>query len=348
MEDDMPVFKNALLALAAASRPGVAAVSMTLMLGAASAQEKTYLMRITLPTINDPPHQLAKNFAAAVEWDSGGRIKGEVYPASQLGSIPRQIEGVQLGSIQAAFIPPEFFVGIDERFEVMAAPGLVDSLEHGQRVASDPSVLRLVLGLGAQKGLHGVGLYMYQPSSVISRRPLRKLADFKGKKIRIFASDFQSVAFRRLGATPVAMTLADVLPAIQQGTIDSALSGIGIFVSMQYQDASKYVTETNQPATFVVCEVSQKWYDSLPRDLREVVDGAAAREIAAINPIISQAFREQRQAWVTRGGELINLSPDERSAMMNALSTVAEEVSKTKPALSSAYHLVADAANRTR
>ena len=63
--------------------------------------------------------------AAAVERDSGGRIKSEVYPASQLGSIPRQIEGVQFGAIQAAVIPPEFFVGIDERFEVMAAPGLV-------------------------------------------------------------------------------------------------------------------------------------------------------------------------------------------------------------------------------
>ena len=71
-----------------------------LTFGAARAQDKTYVMKITLPTINDTPHQLAKNFAAAVEKDSGGRIKGEVYPASQLGSIPRQIEGVQFGAIQ--------------------------------------------------------------------------------------------------------------------------------------------------------------------------------------------------------------------------------------------------------
>ena len=63
--------------------------------------------------------------------DSGGRIKAEIYPASQLGSIPRQIEGLQFGAIQAGVIPPEFFVGVDERFEVMAAPGLVDSMAHG-------------------------------------------------------------------------------------------------------------------------------------------------------------------------------------------------------------------------
>jgi TRAP-type transport system periplasmic protein len=101
-------------------------LSIAFALGAAHAQEKTYVMKITTPTINDGPHLLAKNFAAAVERDSGGRIKGEVYPASQLGSIPRQIEGVQFGSIQAATITPDFFVGVDPRFEVLAAPGLVD------------------------------------------------------------------------------------------------------------------------------------------------------------------------------------------------------------------------------
>jgi TRAP-type mannitol/chloroaromatic compound transport system substrate-binding protein len=188
--------------VAPAEVTGAVALSLTLILGAAWAEEKAYVMRVSLATINDPPHQLAKNFAAVVEWYSDGRIKGEIYPASQLGAIPRQIEGVQLGAIQAAIIPPEFFVGVDERFEVMAASGLVDSLEHGQRVATDRAVLRLMLGLGAQKGLHGAGLSMYQPSSVISRRPLRHLADFQGKKIRIYASDFQSEAFRRLGAAP--------------------------------------------------------------------------------------------------------------------------------------------------
>src|ERR1700726_1542927 len=161
-------------------------LSIAFALSAAHAQEKICVMKITTPTINDGPHLLAKNFAAAVERDSGGRIKGEVYPASQLGSIPRQIEGVQFGAIQAATVPPEFFVGVDERFEVMAAPGLVESIEHGQRVAADPAVRKLMLGLGANKGLHGVGLMMAQPTCIISKTPIRHIADFKGKKVRIF------------------------------------------------------------------------------------------------------------------------------------------------------------------
>src|SRR6202044_1084344 len=118
-------------ARAVVTRAGAAGALMLLLAvvaGGAAADDKTYVMKITLATVDDALHQYAKDYAAAVEKDSGGRIKAEVYPASQLGSIARQIEGVQFGAIQCAVIPPEFFVGVDERFEVMAAPGLVESL----------------------------------------------------------------------------------------------------------------------------------------------------------------------------------------------------------------------------
>ncbi len=332
----------------AVSAVGALALSLALTSGAARAEDKTYVMKVTLPTINDAPHQFAKDFAAAVEKDSGGRIKGEVYPASQLGSIPRQIEGTQFGSIQAAAVPPEFFVGVDERFEVMAAPGLVDTIEHGQRVAADPAVLKLMLGLGANKGLHGVGLIIAQPSCVISKFAIRHLADFKGKKIRIFASQFQSVAFDRLGATPVAMTLGDVLPALQQGAIDGSVAGIGPFVHLHFADAAKYVTETNQPAIFIILEVSQKWYDSLPKDLQQIVDQDGAKVSKDINPVALKMYQDQRQAWVAQGGELIRLPPGEQADLMKTLASVGEDVSQSKPALRDAYEIVADAAKRTR
>ncbi len=327
---------------------GASVLALALTLGAAQAQDKTFTMKITLPTINDAPHQFAKDFAAAVEKDSGGRIKGEVYPASQLGSIPRQIEGVQFGAIQAAAVPPEFFVGVDERFEVMAAPGLVDSIEHGQRVAGDPAVLKLMLSLGANKGLHGVGLIMAQPSCDISKLAIRHLADFKGKKIRVFASQFQTVAFQRLGATPVAMTLGDVLPALQQGAIDGAIAGIGPFVHLHFNDAAKYVTETNQPAIFLVFEVSQKWYDTLPKDLQEIVDRDGAAVSKSIEPTAVKMYQEQRKAWTDAGGELISLPREEQAELMRMLSSVGDDVSKTKPAVREAYEIVTDAAKRTR
>lgn len=280
--------------------------------------------------------------------DSGGRIKPEIYPASQLGSISRQAEGVQFGAIQCQVVPPEFLVGIDERFEVMAAPGLVDSMAHGQRLAADPQVLKLMLSLGADKGLHGVGLFMANPSAIIAKSPIRNLADFKGKKIRIFASPFQSVAFDRLGATPVAMALADVLPALQQGAIDGAVASDTIFNAFHYQDAAKYITETGQPAIFAIVEISKKWYDTLPADLQQVVDRTAARESVAVNPQAAAITENAGKTWLANGGELIQLSPDKQASLLKLLSSVGEDVSQTKPLLSAAYKIVSEAAARTK
>ena len=321
---------------------------VTLALTAARADDKTYVMKITLPTINEAQHQLAKNYAAAVERDSGGRIKAEIYPASQLGSIPRQIEGIQFGAIQCGIIPPEFFVGVDERFEVMTAPGLVDSMAHALRLSGDAAVLKLMLGLGAEKGLHGVGMFSTQPSAVVSRAPIRHLADFKGRKIRVFASQFQTEAMTRLGATPVAMTLGDVLPALQQGAIDGALAGMTVYTNFHYQDAAKYVTETDQPAVFIIVEVSQKWYDSLPKDLQAIVDRDGAAESIAIDPQAVAIYQQARKGWTDGGGELIKLPPDEQQALVATLASVGDDVSKSKPALREAYEIVIEAAQRTR
>src|ERR1700719_776936 len=123
------------------SAAGACILLLALALGAAqAADEKTYVMKLGTATINDAQHEWCKRFVAMVEKDSGGRIKGEIYPASQLGAIPRQIEGVQFGAIQGYIGPPEFLAGIDERYEVLSAPGLVADLAHEVRVVKDPEL----------------------------------------------------------------------------------------------------------------------------------------------------------------------------------------------------------------
>jgi TRAP-type C4-dicarboxylate transport system substrate-binding protein len=314
--------------------------------GARAADDKPIVMKIALATLDDVLHQYAKNYAAAVEKDSGGRIKVEIYPSSQLGSIQRQAEGVQFGAIQCQIVAPEFLVGIDERFEVLAAPGLVTSMAQGQRLAADPAVRKLMLGLGADKGLHGAALLMSTPSSVIAKAPIRHLADFMGKKIRIFASQFESVTMKRLGATPKPMTLAEVLPALHDNSIDGAVSALTIFGPMHFESAAKYVTEIGQPAIFGIVEISRKWYDSLPGDLQQIIDRDALAESVTINPQAIAIDAAARKAWLASGGELISLPEDEQSSLLKIVAGVGDEVSNAKPELSAAYKVVTEAAQR--
>jgi TRAP-type C4-dicarboxylate transport system substrate-binding protein len=331
---------------ASAARTGTAALVCLLaaMLGARAADDKPYVMKISLATLNDVPHQYAKDFAAAIERDSRGRIKPEIYTASQLGSVQRQIEGVQFGAIQMTVLPPEFYAGVDERFEVLATPGLVRSMAEGQRLAANPQVHDLMLGLGADKGLHGAALFMGTQSAIIAKAAIRHLSDLKGKKIRIFGSQFQSVAMHRLGAVPKPMTLADVLPALQDNVIDGAVASIAIFNAMHFEEVAKHVTETGQPATFVTVEISKKWYDSLPTDLQRLLDKDAAAESVAINPVAIEINDGASKTWTASGGELISLPPDEQSSLLKIVAGVGDEVSNAKPQLAAAYKIVTDAA----
>jgi TRAP-type C4-dicarboxylate transport system substrate-binding protein len=78
-------------------------------------------------------------------------MKAEIYPASQLASIPRQIEGAQLGSIQIVLSAPEFLVGVDPRFELLAAPGMFHNDDQVIKAITDPEFANAFLAIGAAR-----------------------------------------------------------------------------------------------------------------------------------------------------------------------------------------------------
>ena len=190
-------------------------------------------------------------------------------------------------------------------------------MEQANRTANDPAFRKAFLALGTNKGLIGIGLLVNSPVTVLTRNPARHLADFKGLKIRILTSDFQTEQVRRLGATPVAMSLGDVMPALQQGAIDGALAAVAPFTPLHFYDAAKYMTETGQYYVFLVVEMSKKWFDALPPDLQKIVLADAAHADQEIFPWQLKAIADARAIW-QQHGELISLPPDEQAEMMRA------------------------------
>jgi TRAP-type transport system periplasmic protein len=306
------------------------------------------VMKLSTASVNDAQHEFLKRFAAAVEKDSAGRIKGEIYPASQLGSIPRQIEGTQFGSIQGWLGPPEFLVGVDERYQALSAPGLFTSWEQDIRVINDAPVRDMLFNLGLNKGLVGLGIFMIGPSAIITRKPIHHLADYKGMKIRVLASPFQLEMINRMNASPVAMTLGDVLPALQQGAIDGALTPLNVFTTMHFQDAAKYVVETGQPHVNPMLVMNAKWVDALPPDLQKTVRDDSAEVSKEIVLFARDFWEAQRKVWVDSGGELTTLPADEQAAMIARISSIGNDLSKDKPALDRAVTQVFESAARNK
>jgi TRAP-type C4-dicarboxylate transport system substrate-binding protein len=318
-----------------------ATISLLAGLGTpACAQSNPIVMKLSTATINDTQHEWLKRFAAAVEKDSGGRIKGEVYPASQLGAIPRQIEGVQFGAVQCWVGPPEFLVGVDERYEALSAPGLFSSRSQYQHTIEDPAVLDLMLGLGGNKGLIGGGIFPIGPSSIDTRKPVHRFADYSGLKIRVLASPFQLELIKRMGGSPVAMTLGDVLPALQQGAIDGTLTTMTQYTTLHYVDAAKYVVETGQPYVSSIAVLSKKWVDGLPPDLQKIVRDDAAQVSKDIVPFVYEFFDAQSKIWLDQGGSITSLPPADQAEMLSKISSIADDLSAGKAELNGAVKTV--------
>jgi len=315
--------------------------------GHAFAQDtKPIVMKLATATLNDAQHEWLKRFAVAIEKNTNGRLKGEVFPASQLGAIPRMIEGTQLGSIQIWVGPPEFLVGVDPRFELLSVPGLFKDDQHSLKTIADPDFSKAFLALGANKGLIGASLFWTGPYAFAMRTPMRALADIKGKKIRVLASPFQMEQMTRLGATGVPLTLADVLPALQQGTLDGALGALPVFSALQYQGSAKYMTETSHAYIFSMAVVSKRWFDGLPADLQSAVMTTAQQVRDEVIPWGLDFLVAQRKAWVEKGGEVIHLSDADRAELMAKMRPVGDDIVKSKPELKPLWDSLLAAAKR--
>ena len=232
-----------------------AAISLSLSLPAAAQS----IIKIGSPTIKESVHHWMQSFEKRIEKRAGKKYDVKVFPLSQLGTIPRMLEGVQLGTIELAMVPTGFMVGIDQRFQVVDAPAMFKDQAHGFRSVQDPEFKKAYWPLGEKKGVKMIGLFCPTDTSYASRTPIRKLADFKGKKIRVFASAMEREALSRVGATAAPMPLAEVLPALQRGVLDGAKSAMVIYVAFKFQHVTKYVTRTSESLVCVPTLASKSW-----------------------------------------------------------------------------------------
>lgn len=315
---------------------------------AVPAQAQTYTMKMASATINDVQHEWLKRFEAEIKPKVGDRLKIEIYPASQLGAIPRMVEGVVLGSIESFVTPTSFLVGTEPRYQVFDAIGVFNSPEHLGRVLADPDLRKRALAIGESKGIKGIGIFYNSPVVVVSKKPIQALNDFKGQKIRVFATPLQIEPMKALGATPVPMALNEVLPALQSGSIDGLLAGIPVLTAMKFFDAAKSVTEIHPGIVVSTIVVNRKWFDSLPADLQRAIDEAGAAVDKGSFQVAAGIIDRANKGWVANGGKLIQLPPAEQAKMMGELRTLGSNLLSQNPAVKAEYEELLKVVDRTK
>jgi TRAP-type transport system periplasmic protein len=320
-------------------RPAIAAALACLMsIGPAAAAD--FVMKFGTPTINEGQHQFLKFYKEEVEKASGGRIEVQIYPASQLGPIPREIEGVQLGDIQGLITPVDFFVGLDPRFGVFSTPMLFRDDANAITTTTDPAIQKAMFDLATPKRMVAIGSMVLGASDYGAKNAIMRLADFNGKKLRINGTALERAKMAKLGATGIGMPLSEVVPALDQGTIDGAISTLSVFVSFKMNDIVKVITVTNDTFIVGVAVVSKPWLDTLPPDLQKIVIDSGAAVQAKSQAWNTDFIKKLADQWAGVGGTVHTLPADDLTQMKTLLDPVGDESTKDQPAVHDMLQMV--------
>ena len=182
-----------------------------------------------------------------------------------------------------------------------ALAGIYTGRDHLRRVVDVPDFRKAIYDVGAARGTVGLSLLAYDMQSFVFKAPVAKVADFSGKRIRVLASEGEQSAIAALGGSSVPMSLPEVLPALQQGTIDGVNSVLGVFVAFRYHDAATNLVDTALWPILSVSLISKVWFDRLPPDLKKIVLETGSKVEPELGEMADRAHRDRHQGLDRQG-----------------------------------------------
>lgn len=330
-----------------ALRPAALALVAGLALAAPGAVQAEAVMKLASATINDVQHEWQKRFAEELNQRVGDAVKVEIYPASQLGTIPRMLEGVLFGTIEGFITPTSFLVGTEPKFEIFDVPALFASPQQVGGVLNDADYRKHLETMGLEKGFRVIGAIYNSPILLLSTKPVTDLAGFAGLKVRTFASPLQMQPLASIGASPLPLPLSEVVPALQSGNIDAMLAGMPILVAFKFYDVAKYVTDLRLSVVVSVNVVSEAWFQQQSPEVQDAIREAGWAAAESVLPFGIENVARTDKVWVEKGGEIIQLPADQHGEMLEDFRAIGIEIIKEKPAVAAELDLLEEVIQAT-
>jgi len=274
-----------------------------------------------------PKGKAAEFFKQKAEELTGGRVKVQVYPNSQLYKDKEELEALQLGAVQmlapslAKFGP----LGVRD-FEVFDLPFIFDDFAELHKVTRGPVGKSLLKKLES-KGVLGLAYWDNGFKSFSANTPIRKPDDLKGKKMRIQSSAVLDAQMKALGALPQKMAFSEVYQALQTGVVDGTENPISNLYTQKMHEVQKYLTLTRHGYLGYAVIVNKKFWDGLPADIRGQLETAMAEAAEYADKIAEENNAKALEAVKASGKtEVYTPTKEERDAFKKALMPVHKEM----------------------
>ena len=249
-------------------------LSVGLAVQTASAQE----FKFNLGTVLDPKHPVSVGMfrmAEVAEKQSGGKLKLEIFPSSQLGAQREMWQNVQAGLIGGIVDPTASLANFVPQYAVLDLPYLVENPEQAFKLLEGPVVEKELTARAPAAGFRIVHYWEVTFRNVYTREPVNGIADLKGRKIRVIPNPTFIALFRAMGAAPTPMAFGELYTALQQGVVDGAENDAVTYYSTKHFEVAKNYALTSHLMLINTLVFSERQWQRIPANLRSVLSNAS-------------------------------------------------------------------------
>jgi TRAP-type transport system periplasmic protein len=275
-----------------------AAVAFTAF-GMASAQdikERTLKFAVAGPE-NHPAVPGMKKFADAVAAKSGGKIKVTLFLNSALGGDQAVVSAIKGGTVEMSVMNSGILASEAKELALFDFPFLFANEKESDAIVDGP-VGRKMHALLQEKGLVGLSYWeLGYRHMTNSKRPLNKVEDIEGLKLRVIPNPINVDWVKALGANPTPLPFPEVYGALEQKAIDGQENPLAVIAANKFWEVQKYVALTNHQYNPQSVIFSKKVWDTLSPAEKKIIDDSSDEA--------TKFQREQSRAAVAANLELL-------------------------------------------
>lgn len=284
------------------------AIAATLVGGHGAAQAADFEWKLFTPfTANDKPTQLYREFAADVEKATGGRLKIEVFSSAELPyKNSDALKIVSTNQVEMADLAIGPVAGDVPDLNVFVLPFICTSMDQFYSGA-DVALPIINKRLSEKFGVRGLTAWTMPPQQIWLSKGLDSIAELKGRKIRTW-NRTQVEMLDLMGASGVAITPAEVIPALQRGVVDGAITAAIPAYDWKFYEVLGFGYMLNFTMTDQVIAVNEQQLAALPEDVAKVLTDTATAWQAKFRDAIAAAATEAEKKLQEKGLKLLTPS----------------------------------------
>ncbi len=294
------------------------------ILGLSLAEAKIVIKFAHNQQIGVPQHKGAEYFKKLVEERSGGRVEVQIYPASQLGGMREATEGVQQGTIEMSQQPTSILGNFSPAFGIGDVPFLWPNEKVLRTVLNGPLGKELMASL-EKRGMKGFSFWGAGFKQLTANKPINSIDDLKGLKFRVMPNPLLQAQFKAWGASAIPMDFAELYNALQQKVIDGQENPLQTITMLKFWEVQKFCSITNHGYIAYGIIGNKRWFDSLPKDIQEIIIKAEAEAANKEFELLNEEEKAYRKTVESHGMKVIDLKPEEVNRFREASKPVYAE-----------------------